>query len=69
MGGLSENRQWHNRPAFAAFRAASCIGKTPYVSKAEAMHVVAFRAKRGKARGMRAYRCDCCKRWHVGGER
>lgn len=44
---------------------ASCLGKTPYESRAAAERVKAFRGAR-KQWPMHAYRCEHCHKWHLG---
>lgn len=54
--------------------AAGCMGKTPYLSKADALSVIRHRAKTGrictKGRGtIVPYKCRNCRHWHIGSDR
>lgn len=50
-------------------RLIQCIGKEPFASAVLAMRVASRSRKRhkGTPRPPRAYRCDLCGRWHIGG--
>lgn len=46
----------------------SCWGKTPYLSKADALSCIRHRVRKPKngRGGLIAYRCGRCGQWHVG---
>ena len=46
------------------FRAAACIGKAGYRTPALAWKRVRRMNSRGK--GVQAYRCEWCGKWHIG---
>jgi hypothetical protein len=50
---------------------SGCAGKTPYLSKADALAVIRHRERTGRMKGRGRGRCDAypcrhCKRWHIG---
>lgn len=45
-------------------RMAGCVGKEPFESRAVAEHVARRRRTEGKAN--QAYKCEFCRKWHIG---
>lgn len=50
-----------------AYRIAACDGKAAYDSRDLAERVAKRGRRFGKAESLRAYRCESCGKWHVGG--